>query len=289
MATRYAAHNLKVLGAERVQVNGAFRPNGASGIVTGSKKSFGYSVARTSLGLYTVTFDSPWAQLMEARAHVRSADGMHLGAVIGDYNATAGTLQIRVRRGSPVWVPLPLGDLREVAANAIQNIAANGGILASDTTPVLERVNGATDKALRVRWVAGNVDECIWGAIPLPPAAEAANVANVHTWFEKDANANTVTCDVQAFLGKGDTEMGAPTSTIGQTLAKYVTTLAAADMAAFGASSFLNLALVPSAHAGDALHLYGAGIEFETLADLASDADNEVFFSCLFKTTAGKF
>ena len=39
------------------KVVGSFRPNGSSGIVAGSQKGHGWTVARTSLGLYTITFN----------------------------------------------------------------------------------------------------------------------------------------------------------------------------------------------------------------------------------------
>jgi hypothetical protein len=53
-------------------------------------------------------------------------------------------------------VELSLNDFRETTADgAVGNIAANGGILASDTTPVL----GATaNKAQQITWATGNAD-----------------------------------------------------------------------------------------------------------------------------------
>lgn len=53
-------------------------------------------------------------------------------------------------------VELSLNDFRETTAGgAVGNIAANGGLLASDTTPVL----GATaNKAQQITWATGNTD-----------------------------------------------------------------------------------------------------------------------------------
>jgi hypothetical protein len=66
------------------------------------------------------------------------------------------------------FIPLALADAREVSSNATINAAGNGGLLASDTTPVFQRVNGATDKALRLNWAATNVDEITW-SFAYPP------------------------------------------------------------------------------------------------------------------------
>ena len=44
--------------------------------------------------------------------------------------------------------------MREIASDDTQNLAAHGGLLASDSAPNLARVNGATDKA-SARYVDG--------------------------------------------------------------------------------------------------------------------------------------
>lgn len=289
MPTRYAADSMKVIGKDRVMVHGKFRPNGASGLVAGATKGYGFSVVRTSAGLYTLTLDSQWPEMISCQAAVRSADGVHLGAVVGDYSAANRTLQIRTRRGPAVHVPLDITTARIISAGAIQN-TTEAGVPDGNTDPVLERVNGATDKALRLRWAAASVVEVQFPPLIIPAAAQTANAATVYLHCEKDANANTVTIDVQAFAGKGDTEMGAATATIAQALGRYSATIAAADLgAAAAAGSFLNLSLVPSAHAGDALHLYGAAVEFDTLVDLSSDADNEVSFQAIFRNNGGSY
>lgn len=181
---------------------------------------------------------------------------------------TAGQL-LAVNSGAtaPEWVnaqtgyiPIDITAGRDIASNAIQNLAAHGGLLAADSTPILQRVNGATDKALRITWAAGDVNELQLPTVTWPPDLKASSDVLVKLLFAKDADANTVTCDVQAYEGVGDTEMGSATSTIAQALAEYTVTLANADIT--GHPGFLNLILVPSAHAGDALYLYGAWIEY---------------------------
>ncbi len=48
---------------------------------------------------------------------------------------------------SPGFITIPLPGLRETANLDVGNLAAHGGILASDSTPILEAINAATDGA----------------------------------------------------------------------------------------------------------------------------------------------
>ena len=157
------------------------------------------------------------------------------------------------------FIPLDIVNAAIIAANVIQN-TTEGGRPDGNTAPTLQRINSATDKALRVTWVAGSAVELQFPAVPLPPDLDDAAPIEVHLICGKDANANTVTIDVQAFIGVGDTECGAVTPTIGQTRAEYFVAIAAADVPA--APEVLNISLVPSAHAGDALYLDAAWLEY---------------------------
>ncbi|HZT29417.1 MAG TPA: hypothetical protein VFA33_06015 [Bryobacteraceae bacterium] len=156
-------------------------------------------------------------------------------------------------------IPLDFANAVIIAANVVQN-TTEGGRPDGNTAPILQRINSATDKALRLTWAAGSQVELQFPAVALPPDLDDAAPMEVHLICAKDANANTVNIDVQAFFGVGDTECGAATPTIAQARAEYVVTLAAADVPA--APEVLNLALVPGAHAGDALYLDAAWIEY---------------------------
>lgn len=288
MGSRSVADTMKAIGKDRVLVHGSFRPNGSSGIVAGSTKGRGFTVARTSIGLYTITLDHKWPALIGHAASVRSADGAHVAGVFGDYDSSAGTIQLRVRKGAPIHHNLDLSAARIIAANAIQNLT-EAGVPDGNTDPVLERVNGATDKALRLRWAATSVVEVAFPPIMVPRAAEGANAVTVDLMIEKNGNTDTsANIDVQAWSGKGDTEMGAATSALSSaTLGRKSVTLAAADVGAN--PGFLNLQLVPSAHANDAIHLYGGSVEFDTLVDLTADADNEIAFSLIMRNSDSNY
>lgn len=157
------------------------------------------------------------------------------------------------------FIPLDLANAVIIAANVVQN-TTEGGRPDGNTAPVLQRINSATDKALRLTWAAAAVNEVQFPPVPLPPDLDNTAPIEVHLICAKDANANTVNIDVQAFFGVGDTECGAATPTIAQARAEYKATIAAADVPAH--PEMLNISLVPSAHAGDALYLDGAWIEY---------------------------
>jgi hypothetical protein len=157
------------------------------------------------------------------------------------------------------FIPLDITTARIIAANAIQ-ATVEGGMGDSNTSPALERVNGATDKALRLAWAAAGVAEVAFPPVVMPPDLDPGAPVEVHLICAKDANANTVTIDVQAWAGIGDTEMGGATPTIAEAKAEYSVPLAAADIPAH--PDFLNIQLIPGAHAGDALYVYAAWLEY---------------------------
>jgi hypothetical protein len=219
-------------------------------------------------------------QLDAVTANVRSADGLPLVCVPGDYSKANKTLQLRVQHPGAGHLPLDITALREIATNDTQNLAAHGGIMASDSTPALARVNGATDKALRVAWAAADVTEVQFPPVPLP--RDLGGACSVHLWAGMAGATDTPTIDVQAYSGVGDTEMGTATAALSDA-AEVSAAITAANLGDH--PGFLNLALVPAAHGTDALYLYAAWLEYDQLVDLASDVDNVVNFSATFKNT----
>lgn len=157
------------------------------------------------------------------------------------------------------WIDLT--GLRAIASNDIDTDANNGGVLASDTTPALERVNGSTDKALRVNWVSGNTNEAQAAPVPMPADLDENSDVTVHLLAKMSGTTDTPAIDVQAFDGIGDTEMGAKTSALSDSLQELMVTLSSGDISGH-ATGFLNIALVPEAHSTDAIELYAMWIEF---------------------------
>ena len=158
------------------------------------------------------------------------------------------------------FIPLSLADAREVSSNASINAAGNGGLLASDTTPIYERVNGATDKQVRLRWAASNVDELQW-SFPYPPDLDDAGTVVVHMLAAMGGATDTPTVTVGYFEGVGDTDAGGATAAVtGTTVARYSCTIAAADVGAY--PNMATVAIVPGAHTTDTFLLYGAYLTY---------------------------
>lgn len=159
------------------------------------------------------------------------------------------------------FIPLDIASLRIIVTNAIGN-TSEGMLLDGNTAPILQRVNGATDKALRVTWAASSSIECQFPPVPKPPDLDGATALTVHLLLAKDTNTdNTVTVDIQVFDGVGDTECGAPTAAVATaTLTEYSASVAAGDLGDH--PGFLNISLIPGTHTTDAIYLYAAWVEY---------------------------
>lgn len=169
---------------------------------------------------------------------------------------------LRDGRGDAVkgFIPLALADAREVSSNAAINAAGNGGLLASDTTPIFQRVNGATDKALRLNWAATNVDEITW-ALAYPPDLDDNAALEVHFLAAMAGASDTPTLTVGYFEGVGDTDAGGATAAVtGTTVAEYSVSIAGSDVST--PPKFASISLVPGAHGTDALYVYAAWVEY---------------------------
>jgi hypothetical protein len=177
---------------------------------------------------------------------------------IADDQVTAAKVTDTMATG---FIPLDIGSLRIIAANVIGN-TSEGMLLDGNTAPSLQRVNSATDKALRVIWASSSSIECQFPPVPKPPDMDGTVAFSVHLMMGKDTNTdNTVTVDVQMFDGVGDTEAGAPTAALAAAaLAEYSADMAAGDLAEH--PGFINISLIPGTHTTDAIWLYAAWVEY---------------------------
>ncbi len=177
---------------------------------------------------------------------------------LADGGVTAAKLSATLKTG---YIPLALPLAREIVANAIPNAAAIGGLLASDTTPFLARVNGATDKKLRVGWAASNSDAITFD-FAYPPDIDPASDVTVCVLAAMAGAIDTPTVAINFFEGVGDTNAGGNTAAItGTTVTKYTRAIAAADVGA--APNAASIEIVPGAHTTDALYIYGVWIEYQ--------------------------
>lgn len=123
-----------------------------------------------------------------------------------------------------------LQDLREATTYDVGNGAANGGLLASDTSPSIKAINGATDGCQVVQWAAGNNDQVIF-QVPLIDAAQAPIMLRLR--YASSGTTDAATFNVGAFLDEGNAAASAggptpPNQTV--TFQNYVVTLDATAM-----------------------------------------------------------
>jgi hypothetical protein len=161
------------------------------------------------------------------------------------------------------FIPVSLMSLREVSTMAVGNIAANGGVLASDTTPVLAPINGATDGCQTVSWVASNNDVVAF-QVALPPDIDDAADLVIHFRIKSAGTTNAVGFTVSCWINESDTKVDL-TSTTNQTAtwAEKIATLTAADVPS-GAQT-ITVGLTPVAHTTDIMYLSAIWIEYKTL------------------------
>lgn len=179
-----------------------------------------------------------------------------LGGKIG-----AGNLTTNLKTG---FIPLPLSEWREIFTNdigvaAVGAAQGSGGVLATDTTPAFERINGATDKGLRLLWASSNND-AIAISVPLPPDLDGAQPITFHAYAEMGGATDTPVLTVAAFFNVGDTNAGGNTAALADAVGEVSVSIAAADVPEH--PGVLALEVTPGAHTNDAVIVYAAWLEY---------------------------
>lgn len=87
---------LETIGRKKRVVSGSFAPNGSSALVASSTYGYGFSVAYTSTGLFTITFANSYLRLQSVVASLQLATGDDKFVQVGSYSAANRTLTIRV-------------------------------------------------------------------------------------------------------------------------------------------------------------------------------------------------
>lgn len=151
-----------------------------------------------------------------------------------------------------------LNDFREVDANGdVSNIAANGGILASDTTPILR---GNSAETLEISWATGNVDPISCQAT-LPNDFDGGQDVTIDLWVASG------TTNLASFTVETGWDGGALVSDTATdpaqsaTVHKITATVAASDIP--DAASYVTIALTPAAaHSTDTYQLLAARLNY---------------------------
>jgi hypothetical protein len=154
---------------------------------------------------------------------------------------------------------LSLHSFREADANGdVGNIVANGGVLASDTTPIMRGAAGLISQ--EISWAAGNADPIV-AQIALPEDFDGREDVLVDLWVSSgttDAADFTVATSWDG--GATVSDSASDTSTKSATLHKITARIAAADIP--DAASFVTLLLTPAAHATNAIQLHAARLTY---------------------------
>jgi hypothetical protein len=162
-------------------------------------------------------------------------------------------------KSAQAFIPVPLTSLRELTTGAIPNAAGNGGLLASDTTPVLNTINGDTDGALALTWAASNSD-AIGFQVPLPPDHSGGAVV-IHFRAKMGGATDTPVVSADSYFDEGDTKVEDDSAAVtGTTWTEYTITLAAGDVP--DSAQTLSVELTPGAHTTDTLMISALWIEY---------------------------
>lgn len=184
---------------------------------------------------------------------------------LADYNTLKAALE-----AEPFTTSIPLSAFREVDANGdVANIAANGGILASDTTPIYQSLSPASDadNALVVHWASSNND-VIGVNVVLDADVNVDSDIVVHFRIVSGGTNDAVGFSMESFFNEGDSKITDVSGTNQTTTwAEVTATIAAADVPA-GAQT-LTINLVPNAHTNDLMKMSSCwitGVKSRTLA-----------------------
>lgn len=233
------------------------------GKVSDAANGVGQFIAKTAAsnaGDYIEAVISPYVSTTAATVSIADAGGF---TATGTVEAALAEIYQHLK-SIQGFISVPLTSFRELAAGVFINAAGNGGVLATDTTPILSNI--ADGDGMRIAWAAGNADQ-IEAQVILPPDIDLTANLVVHMLCSKDANNNnTVHMDGEAYFGESDTDCfpaAAAANLLVQAKGEYTATILAADLPANQTNANMTLVLMPEAHAGDAVYLHGVWIEYK--------------------------
>jgi hypothetical protein len=176
-------------------------------------------------------------------------------AAIVDANVTAGKLTVTMQKGI---IPLDLASARIITANDIDTKANVGGLLCKDSAPILERVNAATDKCLRIKWAAANVAEVQFGPIAYPPDLDNTLALTLKFRAKMGGGTDNPVLTAAYFEGVGGTNKGGNTAALNNT----EQTLSVSIAGVSAPPQHANVSVLPGTHGTDTVELHAAWIEY---------------------------
>jgi hypothetical protein len=155
-------------------------------------------------------------------------------------------------------IALPLVVAREATAGDVSDIAANGGLLASDTTPVLSGTS--TTVSQQLLWAASNVDQILWDVL-LPEDFDGRDDVLVELWVASGGTTNLTSFAVSTSWDNGAAVSDTATDPAASvTVHKITARISAADIP--DAASYMSIGLTPATHGTDTMILKAARILF---------------------------
>ena len=152
-----------------------------------------------------------------------------------------------------------LDEARITTNMDVGNIAAVGGLGASDSDPILEAVNAATKGQQRLNWAANSVVQIMLN-VNLPPDFDPTEDLEIHLKGLMSGSTATTTSMVSAvYFDEEDAVADLGAADFTDAVSEVIITIAAADIPAD--SQNLSIGLTPEAHATDALYVTGIWLE----------------------------
>lgn len=155
---------------------------------------------------------------------------------------------------------IPLALLRELSSGSTINAAGNGGLLASDTTPILDTINGDTDGCFRVEWAASNSDPVAF-QVSLPDDLDRTADLLLYLRSYMAGATDTPTIAADTYFDEGDTKVEDTSDALDATPTGRLITIAAADIPA--SAEIMSVELTPGAHTTDALYITGIKLKYQ--------------------------
>lgn len=154
-------------------------------------------------------------------------------------------------------IAIPLSSFREVTSGGdVGDIAAIGGVLASDTTPIFR---GDAKESAEIVWASSNSDP-IQVSVMLPSSFDGARTVYLDLITASGGTTNAATFTVETSWDGGDQVSDTATGAKSTTPAVVVTTIAAADVP--DSARRVTIALTPAAHTTDTMTLFGATLRY---------------------------
>lgn len=156
-------------------------------------------------------------------------------------------------------IGLSLHSFRECDANGdVGDVTANGGILASNTTPIMRGASGLISQ--EISWAAGNAHPIVC-QVCLPSDFDGQNDVMLDLWVSSGTtNAATMAVTSSWNAGATVTDSASDAATLSATMHKITATISADDIP--DAASFVTLVITPPTHATDAIQLHAARMRY---------------------------